>query len=209
MVDVFGRDGVPGIADIDAVRVRSGNVVTAPLRRRWNGRLCGAALPEVGIAMKFDGSRPGSKFTGIVQNIDENLLYLAGFEIKKMIATSEVGGDRNGFIVSEGRNLMQRLLQAFADIAALQIQPPLHVASDAQLEHRGGHAGEPLGAVLHAAQDFPLVLGQWPQRLTKEQPAVSTDGGERSSKIVDGPCEERSAVLSVLPQFQIGLDEAL
>src|SRR5260370_40703037 len=99
--------------------------------------------------MKFDGSRPGSKFTGIVQNIDENLLYLAGFEVKKMIATGEVGGDRNGVIVSEGRNLMQRLLQAFADSAALQIQPPLHVSAEAQLEHRGGDGVETPRDVLH------------------------------------------------------------
>ena len=90
--------------------------------------------------MKFDGSRPRSKFTGIVQNIDENLLYLAGFEVKKMLATTQVCGDRNGFIVGEGRNFMQSLFQAFADIAALQIHTTLDMATDAQLEHRACHA---------------------------------------------------------------------
>ena len=126
-----------------------------------------------------------------------------------MIAGAEVGGDRDGFIVGEWRNLVQRLFQALPDIAALQVHPPLYVAPDAQLEHGGGHAGEPLGAVLHAAQDFPLAFRQGAQRLTEEQPAIPADRGERRPKIMDGAREERRTVLIVLLQLQIGLDQAL
>src|ERR1035437_9263615 len=137
---MFGRDGVTGIPDIDAVCVRVRSGAPPPLRHRWKGRSRGAALPKVRIPMKFDGTGPGSELAGVVQYINENLLDLACFEIEGMIATGEVGGDSDRFTVDKRRNLVQRLSQAPPDIAALQVPRPLNVAPDAQLEHGDGHA---------------------------------------------------------------------
>ena len=38
--------------------------------------------------MKFDRACPGSEFTGVVQDIDQNLLDLACLEIEEMIASA-------------------------------------------------------------------------------------------------------------------------
>ena len=92
---MFGRDGVTGIADVDAVRVRFPERCHDAAPPPVEGRSRCAAFPKVGIPTKFDGSGPGSELTGIVQDIDENLLDLSGFEVKKVLATGEVGGDRD------------------------------------------------------------------------------------------------------------------
>src|ERR1019366_8322732 len=195
---MFGRDGFAIIENVDTVGVGLRIGVTPALHRCRKGRFRCAALPKIGISAKLDGTCPGSELAGIVQDIDENLLDLARFKIEGMLARYKVGGDSDRLVLGEWSNLMQRLFQALPNIAWPQVRSPLYVAPDAQLEHGGGHAGEPLGAVLHAAQHLPLVLRQRAQRFTQEQSAIPADGGERGPKIVDGARQERCAVLIVL-----------
>src|SRR6266849_5749513 len=105
---MFGRDGVTGITDIDAGCVWFLNIVTPPLRCWLKGRSGSAALPEIRIPVKFDGACPGCEFAGVVQYINKNLLDLAGLEIEGLIASGEVGGDRDRFIVGKGRTCVDR-----------------------------------------------------------------------------------------------------
>jgi hypothetical protein len=99
---------------------------------------CGA--PRSTDTMKLDGACPWSEFAGVVQYVNQNLLDLAGFEIKGQIAGAEIGCNRDGLVVGEWRNFVERLFQALPDVAALQIHATLHVAPNAQLEHRARHA---------------------------------------------------------------------
>src|SRR6516164_8642993 len=130
---MFGRNGVTRIADIDAVCVRFLAVVTPSFRRRRKRRPGGAALPEIRVSVKFDGACSWREFAGVVQYVDQNLLDLAGFEIKGQIARPQIGSNRDRFIVGKGRNLVEGLFQALPDIAALQVHAALNVPPYAQL----------------------------------------------------------------------------
>ena len=106
VVEVLRRDGVPGIANVDALGVGFLPIVEAPFRGR---RKCGpgfAALPKERVPAYFNNARLRSKFTGIVQYIDEHLFNLPGFEEKGEFGWRQVSGDRDRFIVGERGDFM-------------------------------------------------------------------------------------------------------
>ena len=104
---------------------------------------------------------------------------------------------------------MQRLFQAIPNVAKPQVGAGFDVPSDAQLKHGVGHPGQPLGAVLHAPQDFFLAIAQGAQRLAQQEPAVAVQSRQRRTKIVNRPGEKSRTILVVFLKPEVRLDEAL
>ena len=92
---------------------------------------------------------------------------------------------------------MQCLFQAIPNVAGPQVGAPFDVPADAQLKHGAGHPGQPLGAVLHAPQDFLLAIAQRAQRLAQQEPAVAAESRQRRPEIVNRPGEKRRTILVV------------
>src|ERR1700690_578987 len=95
-----------GIPNVHAIRVGCGVGVPPPFRRGRQGGGIHSALPEKRIAANFNGTGFWGELTCVIENVDENLFNLAGFEVQGKIARVEIDADCDGFLVRKGGDLV-------------------------------------------------------------------------------------------------------
>src|SRR5437762_946454 len=111
---------------------------------RWRGReVQHSAFPEEWIPTNLDDASPRRKSARIVENVDEHLLYLAGFETQP-VARRQIRRNGNRLFICERPDFVPRLLQTLPHVAWLPVGAPVAVSSDAQLEHCRSHARKTL-----------------------------------------------------------------
>jgi hypothetical protein len=104
---------------------------------------------------------------------------------------------------------MDGLIDAFADISWLDVNICLRTGCDAQLKHGARHSGKLFRAPMHALDHFTLFFRQGTHILAQQQTAITGNGRQWCSKVVNGSGQESRTVVIVLLQFQICLHEAL
>src|SRR4051794_11271788 len=80
-VEVLVGNGRTGVAYVYAVAVRRPHDRLATLRSGCHRGENRAAFPKVRVSADLDGTRFGSEFARVVEDVDEHLLDLAGVEV--------------------------------------------------------------------------------------------------------------------------------
>ena len=206
---MLGRNARAGIADVDAIRIGLAEPGAPRLVVRRGCPVGPASIPEIRPAAELDLSASRRELAGVLQNVDQHLLHLAGLDQERPGLAIQVDRDGDPLAVGQWTDFMQRLLRALPDIRGAQLRRALDLGPDAHLEHRRGHAAEPFNTVLHAPQNFFLLLALRAHRPAQKQPAISLGGHQRRAKIMHRAGQEVGAVLVVSLDSQVRLNQAL
>src|SRR5258705_11141735 len=98
---------------------------------------------------------------------------------------------------------MQGLFHTLPNIPLAEIRLSLDMASDTQLEHRRGHPRKPFGAVLHAPEDFLLLIIQRTQGFTQKESAIAAGGSQGCAEIMYRTCQEVGSILIVFLKLKV------
>lgn len=135
IVQAVLRNPWTGIFNIDAVGVVAGSRILKPSFTERSSGMQRVPRPNTRESPDFDFSSSWREFAGVIEEIDEYLFNLSGFEIQHTRNRIQVHGNGNLLTLGKWIDFMQRLLNAFSNVRLVSIRLPLHLTSDAQIEH--------------------------------------------------------------------------
>ena len=174
-----------------------------------HGQIRTTPVPESGTRPDLDETVARREAAGVVQQVHKHLLDLNIVQKKRFGGGGEPHADLDVFRFDHRRQLMHGLGDAGLDVSTFARSAAGHLRTYAHLEHGRGQPGEALDAALHSLQHADLLRIERSELVIEQQAAVSLYRHERSAQIVDAVRKKCGAVLIVLLQLQIGMQEVL